>query len=483
MVMMKRREVLSWAASPLGGLAAPSLHAQAVDISPPMRRLSQYMAQAAGIPLPADVAEQAKHHVLDTLASMVSGSELEPGLAAKRYAGLHTSLQGAKVIGLKGHHAAEQAAMAHGMMAHADETDDSHNRSRTHPGCAVVPAALAVAQTKACDGARFLQSVALGYDVGTRVVMAMGGFDLSYKSSLATHSIGGNFGAAAAAGGVLGLNDQQMRWLLDYSSQQSSGILAWRRDTDHIEKSFVFGGMPARNGVTSALGVHTGWTGVDDIFSGPDHFFQAYAPNANLALLTQELGTRFEIALTDLKKWTVGSPIQGPLDALELIQKRNPFVADQVRSVQVRLAPSVAAVVNDREMPDVCLQHLVAVMLEDRYVSFKAAHDKPRMKDPRTLSHRAKVALISDESLVPLLPVRVAVVDIELTNGQRWSERVSAVRGTPRNPMTRQEVIDKATDLMAPILGRESTRKIAESVYRLEQVADIRAWSALLHPV
>ena len=480
---MIRRQWLASLVLSAWSATSPSVRAQGRGISSDMQRLSQYMSQAPSVALPPDVMEQAKHHTLDTLASMVSGSELEPGQAALRYVGVHAGLGGVPVVGASKHYAAGDAAMAHGMMAHADETDDSHNRSRTHPGCAVVPAALAVAQALGCDGARFLQSVALGYDIGTRVVMAMGGFDLSYNSSLATHSIGGNFGAAAAAGGVLGLNDQQMRWLLDYSSQQSSGILAWRRDTDHIEKSFVFGGMPARNGVTSALGVHTGWTGVDDIFSGPDHFFQAYAPNANLALLTQELGTRFEIALTDLKKWTVGSPIQGPLDALELIQKRNPFVADQVRSVQVRLAPSVAAVVNDREMPDVCLQHLVAVMLEDRYVSFKAAHDKPRMKDPRTLSHRAKVALISDESLVPLLPVRVAVVDIELTNGQRWSERVSAVRGTPRNPMTRQEVIDKATDLMAPILGRESTRKIVESVYRLEQVADIRAWSALLHPV
>jgi len=62
------------------------------------------------------------------------------------------------------------------------------------------------------------------------------------------------------------LDARQMRWALDYTAQQSSGIVAWRSDTDHIEKAFVFGGMPARNGVTAALVVRTGWNGVDDIF-------------------------------------------------------------------------------------------------------------------------------------------------------------------------------------------------------------------------
>jgi 2-methylcitrate dehydratase PrpD len=432
------------------------------------------MSKAADVQLPLEVVEHAKHHLLDTIASVVSGFELEPGQAAMRYTLNQAGLGKVPVVGVKGLYAATDAAMAHGMMAHADETDDSHNRSRTHPGCSVVPAALAVAQLVGCDGSRLLQSVALGYDIGTRVVMAMGGFDLSYNSSLATHSIGGNFGSAAAAAGVLGLNAQQMRWVLDYASQQSSGILAWRRDTDHIEKSFVFGGMPARNGVQSALGVYSGWTGIEDVFSGPDHFFQAYAPKADRELLTQELGSRFEIALTDLKKWTVGSPIQGPLDALELIQKKHDFSLSQIRSVKVRLAPSVAAVVNNREMPDICLQHMVAIMLADRYVSFKAAHDKARMQDPATLAIRSKVELITDESLVPMLPVRVAIAEVELDNGMRLTERVTAVRGTPRNPMTRSEVIAKATDLMVPMLGQDRARQIIDQIYSLEKLADVR---------
>src|SRR2546422_313992 len=156
---------------------------------------------------------------------------------------------------------------------------------------------------------------------------------------------------------------RQMRWALDYTAQQSSGIIAWRRDIDHIEKAFVFAGMPARNGVTSALLVRSGWNGVDDIFSGADNFFIAYAPKAQPERLLEKLGERYEIAQTDIKKWTVGSPIQGPLDAVEAIRGKRPFAGDQGQSATVRLAPSVAAVVDNREIPDISLQHVIAVML------------------------------------------------------------------------------------------------------------------------
>jgi 2-methylcitrate dehydratase PrpD len=310
--------------------------------------------------------------------------------------------------------------------------------------------------------------------------MAMGGADFSYASSLATHSIAGTFGSAAAACCIAGLDAQQMRWALDYTAQQSAGIVAWRRDTDHIEKAFVFAGMPARSGVTSALLVQSGWNGVDDIFSGADNFFQAYAPKAQPAKLLDKLGERYEITQTDIKKWTVGSPIQGPLDAVEAIRVRRPFEADQVARVTVRLAPSVANVVDNRDIPDICLQHMIAVMLLDKTVSFHAAHDKPRMQDAAVLRERAKVNLVRDEELAKLLPLRVTIVEIELADGNRVLERVSAVRGTPRNPMSRAEVIEKARDLTAPILGRETAQRLNDTVLALEEVTDIRKLQPLL---
>ena len=456
---MNRRSILGLSATTAISLAlSPGrLRAQPSGVSPVMTALSAYMSSAGARELPADVAEQAKHHLLDTLAAMISGSELAPGQAAQNYIRAHGGKGSTTIAGMMLTATPSDAALANGMMAHADETDDSHNLSRSHPGCAVVPAALAIAEELGIDGAHLLRAVTLGYDIGPRVVMAMGGAAFSYESSLATHSIAGTFGAAAAAACAAGLDARQMRWALDYTAQQSSGIVAWRRDTDHIEKAFVFAGMPARNGVTSALVVRSGWNGVDDIFSGADNFFLAYAPKAQPERLVEKLGERYEIAQTDIKKWTVGSPIQAPLDAVEAIRTKRDFNADQVQRVTVLLAPSVAAVVDNRDIPDICLQHMIAVMLLDKTVSFHAAHDKPRMQDAAALRERAKVNLVRDEELAKLLPVRVAVVEIELADGTRLSERVSAVRGTPRNPMSRAEVIDKARDLTAPVLGREKS--------------------------
>jgi 2-methylcitrate dehydratase PrpD len=253
-----------------------------------------------------------------------------------------------------------EAALVNGVLGHSDETDDAHAPTLAHPGVAVVPAALAAGEKFGIDGAQFLRAITLGYDVGTRVVLTLGGASVQTEQHRSSHSIVGIFGAAAAAASAAKLNPQQMRWVLDYTAQQSSGIAAWQRDTQHIEKGFVYAGMPARGGVTSALLVEAGWTGVDDIFSGADNYFLAYAPQANPAVLVDKLGERFEIVATDIKKWTVGAPIQAALDALEILLKRRSFSAADVQQVNVRIARTQGSVVNNREMPDICLQHMTS---------------------------------------------------------------------------------------------------------------------------
>lgn len=119
-------------------------------------------------------------------------------------------------------------------------------------------------------------------------------------------------------------------------------------------------------------------------------------------------------------------------------------------------------------------------MLMDQTASFKAAHDKARMQAAATLAQRQKVVLVKDQSLTALLPVRVAIVEVTLHNGVRLSERVEAVRGTPRNPMTRQEVMDKATDLMAPVLGSVKTKQLIRQVVALDKLPHLRSLRSLL---
>jgi 2-methylcitrate dehydratase PrpD len=373
-----------------------------------------------------------------------------------------------------------EAALANGVLAHADETDDSHSPSQSHPGCAVVPAALAAGEQFGIGGTHFIRAVALGYDIGPRITMTLGGQQFEAESHWSTHSISPLFGAAAAASCAASLNAQQMRWMLGYTAQQSSGLGAWNRDTEHIQKAFLFGGMTARSGVTSALLVQSGWTGVDDIFSGKDNFFQAYNPHADPSGMIDKLGERYEVVRTNIKKWPVGSPIQAALDALELLRKQHPFDAGQVQQMTVRLATDEAAIVNNREIPDICVQHMLAVALMDKTVTFASAHDPTRMKDAAVLRERAKIKLVPDDQLEHLMPLRVAILEITLADGTRLTRRVDNVRGTPENPMTRDEIIAKARDLITPILGSAKCTALIGKIFDLESVTDIRELRPLL---
>ena len=156
----------------------------------------------------------------------------------------------------------------------------------------------------------------LGYDVGPRLTMALGGPTFRDESRRSTHAFAGTFGSAAAAGCIAGLTAQQMRWLLDYASQQA-GVMRSGAATPTTSKRVRLrrhaGAQRGDGGVARPLG----WNGVDDVFSGDGQLLSGQRPKGNPAVLIDKLGDRYEIVNTDIKKWTVGTPIQAPLDAIE----------------------------------------------------------------------------------------------------------------------------------------------------------------------
>jgi 2-methylcitrate dehydratase PrpD len=445
-----------------------------------MVQLSNYMSAAATHALPDEVIEKAKQHILDTFAAMISGSGLPPGRAALQFVRGYGGKEIATVVASNVVCGPIEAAFANGVLAHSDETDDSHGPSRSHPGVSVVPAAFAAGEQYGIDGAHFLRAVTLGYDIGTRVTMSLGGPGYQAATHRSTHGTAASFAAGAAAGCAAGLNTEQMRLLLDYTAQQTSGIGAWSRDAEHMEKAFLFGGKPAAGAVLVASLVRSGWSGVDDIFSGSDNFFEALAPRENGAikadptLLADKLGERYEITRTNIKKWTVGSPIQAPLDALADFFKQRSFSADDVRKVVVRIATDEANTVSNRDIPDICLEHMVAVMLLDKTVTFQSVHDKARMKDPAVLRQRAKVQVLADPRIDARRPRREAIVELTLNDGTELTQWVKDVRGTAENPMTREEVVEKARDLIVPVLGASAASTLINKVLAIDILRDIR---------
>jgi 2-methylcitrate dehydratase PrpD len=448
------------------------------QISAPMRTLSDYIARAPRRALPADVAEKARHHILDTLAAMVSGARLAPGRAAIAYVQRLGGTREASVAGSRIVTSSVNAALANGMLAHADETDDSHAPSRNHPGCAVVPAALAAAEAARASGEQFLRAVVLGYDVAARVNYALGPDAFAFAGRM-THSFGGTFGAGAAAAAILRFDVLQARHLLSYCAQQASGVGASVRDADHIEKAFDFGGMPARNGVTAASMVAAGFTGIDDIFSGERNFLAAYAAEPDPAKLAEGLGTRFEILTTNIKKWSVGSPAQSAIDALLHLMQTNDLQPRHIKAITVHLPKGSDRTVDRTPAPDVNVQHLLAMLLIDRTLTFRSIHDHARMADAKVRALRQLIAVLPSEELLAARPRRQAIVEVETRDGARLSHRIVAVRGTADNPMDRAEVEAKARDLMGGVLGKRRTEALIEAVRGLARVEDMARLSPL----
>jgi len=436
-------------------MAAPASQ----PLSDEVLRLSDYIATAVEAPLPEAVARKTRLHLLDTLGAIVSGTGLAAGQLGARFAASTGGVEEALAVGARALLPAAQAAFANAMAAHGDETDDSHLAGRCHPGCAIVPAALAIAERQDADGAALLRAVALGYDVCVRVNLALG-FPPPAKAKHSTHSIGPAFGAAAAAASLLRLDARQSRYVLAYAAQQASGIPFWNRDPFHVEKAFDFAAMPARNGTLAALMVASGFTGVEDPLTGPHNLFAAFAERPDRAALVDGLGERFEISRASIKKWCVGSPIQAVLDAVVAITGGAPQDPREIEAVTITMPDDRIHIVDDRAMPDVCVQHLTAVALLDGTVTFGAAHDIPRMGDPAIRALRARMTLVPSSELTIATPARQAIVEIRGAAGARRHHAV-AVRGTPENPMPEAEVEAKALDLFAPLLGERAASLIA----------------------
>jgi 2-methylcitrate dehydratase PrpD len=357
------------------------------------------------------------------------------------------------------------AAMLNAMLAHADETDDSHEKSVFHPGCAVVPTALAMTQVQRRGGRELIAAVAAGYDVGARVLEEMGAMALNHRGR-STHATGALFGAGAAAGVLAGFDADGTRRLLSYLGHEVSGLSCWMVDHDHVQKAYVFGAMAAKNAIFATLLTQSGWTGVDDVLRGERTLFVAYGRGDKGRTLDEPMALGDEILGSNIKKWCVGSPVQAPLDSLEALREQLP-APDRIRAVTVEIRADEAFIVDNRDMPNISLQHLSALYIVDRGLTFESAHDFARMADPVVAALRARVKLIASEAL-QRAGGRQAIVTIETDDGRTLRHHTPAVRGTWGNPMPREEVDAKARDLIVPLLGQERSETLLAQLWRLE---------------
>jgi 2-methylcitrate dehydratase PrpD len=309
--------------------------------------------------------------------------------------------------------------------------------------------------------------------------MALGP-DLVRGAHRSAEGTASTFGALGGAASLARLDEMGMRFAISYSAQQVSGLWSWVKDTDHVEKAFDFAGMGARNGVTAVSMVQAGLTGVTDVLDGTHNLFIALSTNPKPEEMLEGLGNRFYVTETAIKTFSVGYPIQSPLDALLTLRKKYDLKPENVRNILVKIPTDAVGIVGESAMPDVNCQHLVAMALVKGAVSFVDSHDPALMRDAKILEQRAKVQVTADPALMDPAAPRGAIVEVTMTDGRKVDHFTKFPPGTKENPLTTEAVSAKARDLMAPVLGAEKAERLIELINRLETVNDIRQLRPLM---
>jgi 2-methylcitrate dehydratase PrpD len=252
------------------------------------------------------------------------------------------------------------------------------------------------------------------------------------------------------------------------------------RDAEHVEKAFDFSGMGARNGVTAAIMAQMDFSGVWDVFDCEHNVLQALSTKSHPREMVAGLGSRYYVTETAIKPYSVGYPIQAPLDAFLTLQREHGLNADNVKSIVVRLPEDGARVVNDRAMPDVNCQHIIAVALVKGRVSFEDSHSYEQMKDPTLLAAKARVQLIPDPALMDPAAPRSGRVEVTLNDGRTVSHFTRHASGTKENPLDTESVNAKARMLMEPVLGASKTEEVIGRVNAAETIGNVRELTPFL---
>ena len=450
--------------------------------NPATTALAAHIADAQARGLESDVRDRAKQHLLDSLIAMLSGATLRAGQLAISYATTRGGTGESTVAGGSRTNA-ELAAFANAISAHADETDDVNNRARIHPGSSIVPAAVAMAEACDSSGAELLTAVSLGYDVACAMnIGAWKTFHAMQQSARTSHGLGQTFGAAAAAASLAHLSMEQTRHVLSYAAQQVAGIATFYRDPDHIGKAFTTSAMQAHSGVRAVELVRSGFTAIDDVFDGKPSAFDALGHEGDIGRVLEDLGTVRHVTTTDIKQYPVGGPIQAPVQALTHIMRAHGTMASDVASIDVRLPTQGKYIVDNRAMPDICLQYILSVLLLDGQVTFESSHDYERQRSAQVRELMGRIRAIADPSLdapaggtgAGSRRTWVTILSVNTRDGRTLTERVDAPRGTHENPISWDELTGKTFMVLRNVMGADRITDLVGWVRNVEAAASAR---------
>ncbi len=408
-------------------------------------QLARWLVSQRDLGFSDDDLQIAQNYVLDWLGSALAGGATVPGKILCDYARGERAGH-YRIVGTGHCSSAEGAALANGGLSHILEMDDLDRISVLHPGAVVIPAALAMAEQRGSTGRELLSAVIAGYEIAIRIGEAVGKRHYYYFHNTATCGI---FGSAAAAGWLMGLDEQQLVWALGNAGTQAAGL--WQFNLEGAMSKHLHAGMAAANGMRAASLAALDFSGSRSILEGKQGFFAATSPDANPKLVVKDLGVcQSKIRNVSIKPHASCRHTHPAIDAALAI--RNRLANGEIKHCQVDTY-SAALDLCDNPDPQTAysakfsLQYCVSSALARGRVGLvDFSPESISDSDVRQLQSRTSVAL--DPDFEQGYPIQWAArVSITLDDGKLIQETVFNPRGDPENPLSAAELEAKFRQL------------------------------------
>lgn len=447
------------------------------------RRLARFAADVRFDQLDRGLVGKFKKHLLDAIGCGLHGGSQPGAQIVNRYIRVQRGKKEATLWRQRFRGPSANVALGLGVMIHSFDFDDYHN-AKIHPGAPVIPAAVAVGEAVGASGRDLLAAIVAGYETMIRVSLATGPNASRLKGWHLTGTTG-TFGAAAAAGNLLRLNEDQMASALGLAGTQSAGLWAFIAD-GAMSKRF-HPGRAGQSGVMAAFLARDGFRGPTQILEASDGgFCRATSDQVDLSLATEDLGAKFFGGDTNIKPYACCASSHSAVDAVLELKVKHGFLPSDVEKVLVKTARGVqvqcgfgyrAMGVVEAQMS---LQFIAAVVLLEG-AALLEQFSEAKISDPRILDLARRVEVVVDPDIDRWYPARYAnKVEVILKDGQRFEARIDFARGSAEFPMGFSEVAGKFRSLAGPVIAEDREDDIIETVESLERLADIRELTCLL---
>ena len=439
----------------------------AIQIHP----LATFAAQLRWDDVPEPVQRKAEDLWVDWFGSVLAGQNARPVHSIARFALSQGPASGpCEVVGQSTTTSPMMAALANAAAAHVAEQDDVHNGSVFHPAAVVFPPALAVAQSLGASGAQLMAACVAGYEVGIRVGEFLG---RSHYRIFHTTATAGTLAAAAAVAHLLGLTPAQMQHAFGSAGTQSAGLWEFLRTA--ADSKQLHTAHAAAAGLMAAYLAKDGFTGAQDIFTGPQGLAAGMSTDAHPARLSDGLGTRWATAETSFK-WHASCRHTHPAaDALLQVMQHNHLQPADLAQVTCHVHQGAIDVLGPVVQPSTVHQSKFSMgtvlALAARFGHAGLTEFDSHFLAPDTVALREKVRMVLDTEVDTAYPQRwIGKVTVQTTDGRTLHGRVDEPKGDPGNSLSRQEITDKALRLAA-YGSQVPAAQAQQAVARLWQVA------------